>query len=167
MGGVDTGRRSGARPGRRTVGPCPDDGEAEQGCEVAAEHGDATCGVRPRRVVRTYRWPSGSPGSVGAGLVPSAGIDNESTACPYPGHDRNTVGLTRAGQQVQGQRCLPDFRRSPSGIVGPRSRRSWSACPRQESTRDPRFETPLRVAGLQARVFRADALPVWRGSRTS
>src|SRR4029453_2990024 len=51
MGGVATSRRSGARPGRRTVGPCPDDGQAEQGCEVAAEHGDATYGVRPGGVV--------------------------------------------------------------------------------------------------------------------
>jgi hypothetical protein len=39
--------------------------------------------------------------------------DGESTACPNPGHDPNAIGLTRARQQVQSQRRLLGYRRSP------------------------------------------------------
>ena len=58
-------------------------------------------------------------GSAGAGLVLSAGIcGDESTACPYPDHDRNAVGPDPS--EVTDPRPAA-FARFPSigeGIVG-------------------------------------------------
>jgi hypothetical protein len=52
--------------------------------------------------------------------VPSAGNESAMTRAPHVRNRATTgtpLGLTRARQQIQGQRCLLDFRRSPSGIA--------------------------------------------------